>query len=82
MRIRSGRGGEFINHSFITYCEEYEIKHEFSYPKTPQQNGVVERKNRTFQKMSRTMIKEYDIPQYLWAEAVYTSYYINNKIYF
>ena len=47
LRIRSDRGGEFINHSFITYYKEHGIKHELSCPRTPQQNGVVERKNRT-----------------------------------
>jgi len=47
-------------------------KHELSYPRTPQQN-VVERKNRTLQEMVRTMINEYGLPQYLWAEAVNTS---------
>jgi len=36
LRIRSDRGGEFINHSFITYCEENEIKHELSCSRTPQ----------------------------------------------
>ena len=46
-RIRSDGGGEFINNSFITYCEENGIKHELSCPRTPQQNGVIGRKNRT-----------------------------------
>ena len=58
--IRSDRGGEFINHSFITYCEEHEIKHELSCPRTSQQNRAVERKNRTLQEMSKTMINELD----------------------
>ena len=80
--IRRDRGGEFINHSFITYCEEYEIKHELSCLRTPQQNGVIERKNCTLQEMFRTMINEYGLPQYLWAEAVNTSCYISNRIYF
>ena len=48
--IRSDRGGEFINHSFITYCEENEIKHELSCPRTPQQNRVIERKITFFKK--------------------------------
>ena len=65
LRIRSDRGGEFINHSFITYYEENRIRHESSCPRTPQQNGVVERKNRTLQEMARTMISEYKLPQYL-----------------
>ena len=70
LRRRSDRGGEFNSQSFVTYCEEHGIKHELSYPKTPQQNGIVERKNRTLQEMARTMINEYGLPQYLWAEAV------------
>ena len=65
MRIRSERSGEFINHSFITYCIENRIMHELSCPRPPQQNGVVERKNRTLQEMARTMIIEYAFPQYL-----------------
>ena len=59
-RKRVDRVGEFINHSFITYCEEYGIKYELSCPKTPQQNGVVERKNRALQEMARTMYMNMD----------------------
>ena len=70
MGIRSDRDGEFNNQTFTTFCEEHGIKHELSCPRTPQQNGVVERKNRTLQEMVRTMINEYGLPQYLWAEAV------------
>ena len=65
----------------MTYCDEKGIKHEMSCPRTPQQNGVVERKNRTLQEMARTIISEYDLPQYLWAEAVNTACYISNRIY-
>ena len=65
LRIRSDRGGEFINHSFITYCEENRIKYELSFCRTPQQNGVIERKNRSLQEMVRTMISEYRLSQYL-----------------
>ena len=67
---------------FTTFCEENGIKHELSCPRTPQQNGVVERKNRTLQEMARTMLSEYDLPHYLWAEAVNSSCYISNRIYF
>ena len=58
LRIRSDRGGEFVNQLFMTYCDENGIKHEMSCPRTPQQNGVVERKNRTLQEIARTMISE------------------------
>ena len=49
---------------------------------TPQQDGVIERKNHTLQEMVRSMISEYRLPQYLWAEAVNTACYISNRIYF
>ena len=82
LRIRSDRCGEFNSQSFITYCEEHGIKHELSCPRTPQQNGIVERKNQTLQEIVRTMINEYGLPQYLWAEAVNTSCYISNRVFF
>ena len=82
LRIKSDRGGEFNNHSFITYCEKNEIRHELSYTRTSQQNGVIERKNCTLQEMVRTMINKYGFPQYLWAEVVNISCYISNRIYF
>ena len=44
--IRSDHGREFENASFETFCNGLGISHEFSAPRTPQQNGVVERKNR------------------------------------
>jgi transposase InsO family protein len=56
MRIRSDHGREFKNSKFEELCLSYGIKQEFSSPTTPQQNGVVERKNRVIQKMARVMI--------------------------
>ena len=56
IRIRSDHGKEFENGIFSDYCNKHDIAHEFSAPKTPQQNGVVERKNRTPQEMARVMI--------------------------
>ena len=41
--LRSDHGGEFVNHHFEDYCDEFDISHNFSCPRTPQQNGVVER---------------------------------------
>src|SRR5579862_2626667 len=51
-RIRSDHGREFENATFETYCNGLGISHEFSAPRTPQQNGVVERKNRVLQAMA------------------------------
>ncbi|GJW72816.1 retrovirus-related pol polyprotein from transposon TNT 1-94 [Tanacetum coccineum] len=57
--IRTDHGREFDNEvQFGAYCDAQGITHNFSAPRTPQSNGVVERKNRTLQEMSRTMLNE------------------------
>jgi hypothetical protein len=53
---------KFRNSQIESFLEEEGIKHEFSSPYTPQQNGVVERKNRTLLDMARTMLDEYTTP--------------------
>jgi transposase InsO family protein len=58
-KIRSDNGSELKNLQVEEYFEEEGIKHEFSAPYTPQQNGVVERKNRTLIDMARMMLGEY-----------------------
>jgi hypothetical protein len=57
------------------------IKREFSSPYTPQQNGVVERNNRTLLDMARTMLDEYKTPDRFWAEAINTACYSINWLY-
>ncbi|MCQ7222071.1 DDE-type integrase/transposase/recombinase, partial [Salmonella enterica] len=79
-RLRSDNGGEFKNKKFNQFCLDNGYHHEFSCPKTPQQNGIVERKNRTLQEATRTMLNEYQVPKYLWAEAVNTACYVQNRI--
>ena len=56
VKIRSDHGKEFENAKFEAFCNEHGIKREFLAPKTPQQNGVVERKNRVIQGMARVML--------------------------
>ena len=65
LKVRSDYGGEFENEPFEILCEKHGIIHEFSSPRTPQQNGVVERKNRSLQEMTRTMLHEQDLYQTL-----------------
>ncbi|GJY99514.1 retrovirus-related pol polyprotein from transposon TNT 1-94 [Tanacetum coccineum] len=61
--IRTDHDREFDNEvQFRAYCDEQGITHNFSAPRTPQSNRVVERKNRTLQEMSRTMLNEESIP--------------------
>ncbi|CAJ2671829.1 unnamed protein product [Trifolium pratense] len=81
LKVRSDHGGEFENEPFENFCEKFGILHEFSSPRTPQQNGVVERKNRTLQEMARTMMHETNVAKFLWAEAVNTACYVQNRIY-
>ncbi|GJS06914.1 retrovirus-related pol polyprotein from transposon TNT 1-94 [Tanacetum coccineum] len=72
---------EFDNEAqFGDFCNANGITHNFSAPRTPQSNGVVERKNRTLQEMSRTMLNEQSLPQKFWCNAVDTSTYILNRI--
>ena len=61
--IRNDNGTEFKNTGLYTYLDTLGITHEFSAPYTPQQNGIVERKNRTLIEMARTMLDEYKTPR-------------------
>ena len=77
--IRTDHGRELENEKFELFCDEHGIGHNFSAPRTPQQNGVVERNNRTLEEMSRTILCENNLPKYFWAEAVHTACYILNR---
>ena len=77
--LRSDRGGEFTSEEFTKYCEHHGIQRQYSAPRTPQQNGVVERKNRTVQEMARTMLTESKMADKYWKEAIHTAVYIQNR---
>jgi transposase InsO family protein len=79
-KIRSNNGSEFKNLQVEEYLEEG-IKHELSAPYTPQQNGEVERKNRTLIDMARTMLGEYKTLERFWTEAVNTACHAINHLY-
>nr|GEV29857.1 retrovirus-related Pol polyprotein from transposon TNT 1-94 [Tanacetum cinerariifolium] len=77
--IRTDHGIEFNNEvQFGEFCNANGIAHNFSAPRTPQSNGLVERKNRTLQEMSRTTLNEQSLPQKFWCNAVDTLTYILN----
>jgi hypothetical protein len=80
-KIRSDNGTEFKNSQIEEFLDEEGIKHEFSSPYTPQQNGVVERENITLLDMARTMLDEYKTPDQFWAEAINTACYSINRLY-
>ncbi|GJX40434.1 putative ribonuclease H-like domain-containing protein [Tanacetum coccineum] len=62
------------------FCEMKGIKREFSVARTPQQNGVAERKNRTLIEAARTMLADSKLPTTFWAEAVNTACYVQNRV--
>ena len=79
--MRSDNGTEFKNTQVEEFLDEEGIKHEFSTPYTPQQNGVVERKNRTLLDMARTMLDEYKTSDIFWCEAINTAWHAINRLY-
>jgi transposase InsO family protein len=80
-KIRSDNGTEFKNSQIKGFLEDEGSKHEFSSPYTPQQNGVVERKNRTLLVMARTMLDEHKTLYRFWAKAINTACYSINRLY-
>jgi transposase InsO family protein len=64
--LRSDNGGEFTSKEFMDYYNNHGIKRQFFVARTPQQNGVVERKNRTVQEMARTMIMDSKLTYIFW----------------
>nr|GEZ81126.1 Gag-Pol polyprotein [Tanacetum cinerariifolium] len=66
--ICTDNGTEFVNQTLTNYYERIGIFHPKTVPKTPQQNGVVERRNRTLVEAARTMLINFKAPMFLWAE--------------
>ncbi|GJV84919.1 retrovirus-related pol polyprotein from transposon TNT 1-94 [Tanacetum coccineum] len=77
--IRTDNGTEFVNQVMSEYYEGVGIFHQKSVPRTPQQNGIVERRNRTLVEAARTMMIFSKAPMFLWAEAVATACYTQNR---
>ncbi|GJS71673.1 ribonuclease H-like domain-containing protein [Tanacetum coccineum] len=78
--IRSDNGTEFKNKDVIEFHGIKGIKREYSNARTPQQNGVAERKNRTLIEAARTMLADSFLPNTFWAEAVSTACYVLNRV--
>ncbi|KAJ9564937.1 hypothetical protein OSB04_000903 [Centaurea solstitialis] len=77
--IRSDNGTEFKNYTLDAFLNDKGISQQFSAVRSPQQNGVVERKNRTLCEAARSMLCEANLPTYFWAEAVNTACYTQNR---
>ncbi|GJR75333.1 retrovirus-related pol polyprotein from transposon TNT 1-94 [Tanacetum coccineum] len=77
--VRSDRGGEYVS-PFAELCAKHGIRHEFTAPYSPQQNGIAERKNSTLKEMVNAMLISSGLSQDTWGEAILTATYLLNKI--
>lgn len=74
--LRSDNGGEYTSTKFKDYCHAHGIKRELSSPRTPQQNGVAERKSRTLCECAKTMRLHANLPKSFWGEALICANYL------
>ena len=77
--LRTDNGGEFTSTEFQKYLKSEGVRHELTVPKTPEQNGVAERMNRTLIETVRSMLADSQLPQKFWAEALSTAVYLRNR---
>ena len=77
-KLRSDNGGEYLSEQFTNYFKKNGIQRQLTIRKTPEQNGVAERLNRTLEEMMRAMLCESGLPKKFWAEALSTAVYIRN----
>ncbi|GJV51467.1 integrase, catalytic region, zinc finger, CCHC-type containing protein [Tanacetum coccineum] len=77
--IRTDNGTEFVNKTLYDYYESVGIFHQKTVPRTPQQNGIVKRRNRTLVEAARTMLIFSKALMFLWAEVVATACYTQNR---
>jgi hypothetical protein len=78
--LRSDNGGEFTSKEFMDYYSKHGIKREFSIARTPQQNGVVEKKKKTIQEMDRTKLMDSKLTDIFWTHAVHKVVHIQNRV--
>ncbi|GJX84602.1 zinc finger, CCHC-type containing protein [Tanacetum coccineum] len=78
--FRTDRGGEFTSREFTRYCKENGILRQLTAPYSPQQNGIVERRNRSVMSTTRSMLKAMHMPQIFWAEAIRHGVYVLNRV--
>ncbi|KAG6521698.1 hypothetical protein ZIOFF_018823 [Zingiber officinale] len=78
--LQIDRGGEFLSTEFTQFCENEGIERHLTAPYTPQQNGVVEHRNRTVMAMARSLLKGTHMPVRFWGEAVRHAVYLLNRL--
>lgn len=79
LTLRTDNGGEYDSAEFKKFCKANGIVQEWTAPDTPSQNGIAERRNRTYLNMARAIMIESGVPDSFWAEAIYFVNYICNR---
>nr|GFC84591.1 putative ribonuclease H-like domain-containing protein [Tanacetum cinerariifolium] len=77
--VQTDKGTEFLNQTFHAYFAAEGILHQMSVARTPEQNGIVERRNRTLVEAARTMLSAAKIPLFFWAEAIASACFTQNR---
>ena len=77
--LRTDNGGEYTSTEFETYLKKEGVWHELTVPKTPEQNGVAERMNRTLVETTRSVLGYSKLSHKFWAEALSTAVYLRNR---
>nr|GFB90690.1 Gag-Pol polyprotein [Tanacetum cinerariifolium] len=77
--VRTDKSIEFLNQTLHAYFPAEGILHQTSIAQTPEQNGVVERRNRTLVEAARTMLSAAKVPVFFWAEAIATACFTQNR---
>ena len=77
--LRTDNGGEYTFKKFEDFLKSEGICHECTIPKTPEQNGVAERLNRTLVESAHSMLLDAKLPHEFWAEAISTASYLRNR---
>ncbi|KAF1313844.1 Integrase catalytic core protein, partial [Globisporangium splendens] len=79
-KVRTDNGSEFVNKAFDAVCAASGIVHQLTTPYSPQQNGLVERMNRSVIEMARSMLHYKRVDYKWWAEAANTAIYLTNRM--
>ena len=77
--LRTNNSGEFTVAEFVAYCADEGIQRHYSATYSPQQNGVVERRNQTVVAAARALLKQRGMPAVYWGEAVMTAVHLLNR---
>ena len=78
--IRCGNGTEFKNREMNQFCKMKGILRQYSVDRTPQQNRIAERRNRTLIEAAKTMLADDKLPTTFWVDAVCIACYVQNRV--